>query len=535
MRKFVIMLFTVFLFVNTVLPSGIASAESKYVTVDNFADWLVPRIKDVAFDFNDSIEYLLEIGIIKEGEFKSYNSYITRGDALVLLNRADEYLFGDSLTQELVDTVIEKRISDINDIEEYKRNEVAKGYIKGFMKGYSNGPFSTDRNLQLNKKITYNGALFCANMLRDKYERAKVSPDGQLLNTIDAPKFYYKYPYTLANYPDSYYDEQYKYYGPGKYEVDKDIPIGEYAIYSVNSYDVNDPAYFEVNKKSNLAYSGKLKGAGFCPNVVNLKKGTYLYLRDAYAIAMKDADLYRGFEGVFKVGEQIKPGTYTIQRSPYYVSASYVIWSSIESFESMKSNTVQVYNFKCDGIHDTKSVTLKEGQYVQFSGCYIADLFYYGIKDKQISKDIVGIRLYNVQSAVLNNEKIIDIDMDGYYGRVTTGLSKAVPLNYAYNDYIVLVDDGEYTLELKGTDNSKKKITFVIDTKKPTIDGIINKADYYDSVNVRCSDEYGIKEIILNGKTIKNNTTVKAEGNYTLKVIDKAGNLRTLTFNIKHK
>lgn len=56
------------------------------------------------------------------------------------------------------------------------------------------------------------------------------------------------------------------------------------------------------------------------------------------------------------------------------------------------------------------------------------------MENGKITKDAVGIRLYNVQSAILNNEKIIDIDMDGYYGRVTAGLLKAVPLNYAFND-----------------------------------------------------------------------------------------------------
>ncbi len=460
--KSAILIIIIILLVNSIIPYTKALAGNQYITVDDFADWLVPRIKNVAFDFDDSIDYLLQIGIIKEGDFKSYDEFITRGDALVLLNRSDEYLFGDTVEEKLLYVVIEERISDIKEIDESKREDIAKGYIKGFMKGYSNGSYSTDRYLKLKKKITYETALSCANMLRNKYERAKVGPDGQLLNTIDSPKFAYKYPFTLASYPDSYYDNPFKYYGPGKYEVGRDIPSGEYVIYSINNNAYNDHAYFEINKKSNWVYSGILINGAACPNVVNLKKGTYLYLRDSYAVSMKNADVYRGYEGVYKVGEQIKPGTYILQRSPFHVYVTYVIWSNIDSDESIKNNTVKAYEFICDGKHDITSITLKKGQYVQFSGCYIADLYYYGISNKQIVKDTVGIYLYNIKSVKLNGDKIFDANMDSDQGRVMTGHSKNVPLNYAYNYYLVISDAGEYTLELVGTQGEKKKVTFTI-------------------------------------------------------------------------
>lgn len=215
------------------------SAAEKYITVEQFAELIVDELDITTTTTTTNSENsgyvnaLLDKGIIKEGDFTSYNKNITRGDALVVLNRADEYLYGNKLDEKLIQTVIDKRISDINKVKEEKRVDVAKAYIKGYMKGYSNGAYCTDRKLKVTSKITKAGAENIVKMLNDKKLRAKISPDGQLIRTTNLPKNYKLFPYILASYPNKYYEwklrcENPKLYGTD-YEEIKLVHLVDYA------------------------------------------------------------------------------------------------------------------------------------------------------------------------------------------------------------------------------------------------------------------------------------------------------------------
>jgi hypothetical protein len=189
-----------------------AEATEIYITVEDYSKAIAYEINITAV--NDSYaEGLKEVGIIREGEFSSYDDKITRGDAMVILSRADEYLNGTEITSELVQIAIDKRISDIGKVTEIKRVDVVKAYLKGFMKGYSNGDYCTDRELKVTKKITKEGALSCISMLKDNSKRAKISPDGQLIRTKNLPKTAKNYPYILESFPNEYYDWKLRYEG----------------------------------------------------------------------------------------------------------------------------------------------------------------------------------------------------------------------------------------------------------------------------------------------------------------------------------
>lgn len=199
-----------------VMPVKEANAATVYITVETFAKNLAKKLELKSIKGSAGSGYvnaLIDKGIIKDGDFKSYKSNLTRGDALVLLNRADEYLYGDTLEDKLVQTALEKRISDIKKVKAAKREDVAKAYLKGFMKGYSNGEYSTNRELKVNSKITKSGAISCIDMLLDKSKRAKISPDGQLIRTTKLPKYAKYYPYILASFPNEYYDWKFFYEG----------------------------------------------------------------------------------------------------------------------------------------------------------------------------------------------------------------------------------------------------------------------------------------------------------------------------------
>jgi hypothetical protein len=223
-RKKIISLFlTIVMSLTTlyIMPAHESKAADTYITLEDFAEYLSKEIDLDAADGNEESRYvnrLIEAGIVKKGEFTSYKSYLTRGDAMVLLNRADEYLYGDTLDTELVQLVIDKRISDISKVKESKKDDVAKAYLKGYVTGYSNGQYTTDRTMKVKNKITKAGVLNCLKMLKNKSLRAKISPDGQLIRTTKLPVYAKYYPYILASFPNTYYDWKFQFEGQSSYE-----------------------------------------------------------------------------------------------------------------------------------------------------------------------------------------------------------------------------------------------------------------------------------------------------------------------------
>ena len=199
----------------TLTKSVETSAATKYIKPEEFIESIVKEL-NIPVDNDSYVDAAINVGIVKEDD--NFSSDLTRADVAVLLNHADEYLYGDTLDQDLVTLALEKRISDINSIDKDKRVDVVKCYLKGFIKGYSNGDYSTDREFRGDKKISRKGALDTIKMLKDKSLRAKISPDGQLIRTTNLPKNADLFPYILASYPNKYYEWELKYQRVKVYE-----------------------------------------------------------------------------------------------------------------------------------------------------------------------------------------------------------------------------------------------------------------------------------------------------------------------------
>lgn len=221
----VIIVFTLVFSMWIIKDAKAAEASDKYIKIDEFAGEIVRFLGFTTGSSAGDISKLIELGIIKEGDFKDYNTYLTRGDALVLLSRADDYINKPEISDWLIHTVIDKRISDINDAAENKREDIAKGYIKGFMKGYFNGYYITNRNMKLKNKITRAGALNCIKMIKDTSLRAKISPDGQLIRTKNLPKNADKFDYILESFPNEFYERKFEFMFHDTYyeNLDKDM------------------------------------------------------------------------------------------------------------------------------------------------------------------------------------------------------------------------------------------------------------------------------------------------------------------------
>ena len=207
----------------------VSATTTTFITVEEFCKALAKELGLKQVEGEQSSGYvnaLIAEGIIKKGDITNYTNEIRRTDLMVLLNRADEYLYGDTIKDSLLQLTLERRISDIDKIKASKRNDVAKAYLKGYMKGYSNGAYSTNRELRGSSRVSKTVAMDCIKMLKDKTLRAKISPDGQLIRTTNLPKNANVYPYILDSYPNKYYEwmlrfETSKIYG----ENNKEIPL----------------------------------------------------------------------------------------------------------------------------------------------------------------------------------------------------------------------------------------------------------------------------------------------------------------------
>ena len=74
----------------------------------------------------------------------------------------------------------------------------------------------------------------------------------------------------------------------------------------------------------------------------------------------------------------------------------------------------------------------------------------------------------------------------------------------------------------------------VKDETNPVVKGVANGKTYKKAVTIKFSDiDSGIKSAKLNGKSIKSGKKITKSGNYTLVVIDKAGNKVTIKFKVK--
>lgn len=198
-----ILLLNSFMLQNETIQSA-----SKYITIEDFIKELIVgmELEDKTVSSNTCIERALVIGLLSVNTFSDYEDYITRTDAAVLINKADNFIYGDNLDQELLDIVLNKRISDINKVEKSKREDVASIVAKGIIKGYSNGYYIQNREFRGKNYLTKTGGNEVINLLMKPSKRAALSKDGMLIRTTNLPRNAEHYDYILACYPNEFYE-----------------------------------------------------------------------------------------------------------------------------------------------------------------------------------------------------------------------------------------------------------------------------------------------------------------------------------------
>ncbi len=197
-------------FMSTQIPVS-SNATSKYVTRSQVIKMILDELGET-YDKASSTSYIKkakEIGLITNKTFTKYENFANKTEVAMLLVRADEHLYGRTIEDELVDRIMDCRISDIAKIRKVYQPFLAKAYALGYIKGNSNGSYSTNRKFNPKYKVTVSYAKNLIHMINDKSIRHQISPDGQLVRTTNLPKMADFYPYILASYPNSYYDWQF--------------------------------------------------------------------------------------------------------------------------------------------------------------------------------------------------------------------------------------------------------------------------------------------------------------------------------------
>jgi hypothetical protein len=191
-----------------------AKAATKYITIGQFIkNLLIAMEVPVASTSIDAyIDAAIEIKIVETNQFSNYSKNITRIDAAVLLNRADEQLRGtDTVDEKKYTAVKEKRISDIKKIPESKVDAAVDTMAKGIILGKFNGFYIQNRTFNPNQSISAGEAKGAINRMVNVNKRSKISPDGQLIRTTKLPKNAGDFEYILACYPNKFYEMKYKY------------------------------------------------------------------------------------------------------------------------------------------------------------------------------------------------------------------------------------------------------------------------------------------------------------------------------------
>lgn len=165
----------------------------------------------------------------------------------------------------------------------------------------------------------------------------------------------------------------------------------------------------------------------------------------------------------------------------------------------------------------------------------------YDIKKMQKSK---VQRAYALNASALSKSNTVTIkgvkNKKAYKKQVTVKVSsKGVITSFTVNGKAQQTNsysakkDGRYKVVVKTASGQKKTLTFYVDGTKPTTN-IKNKKTYNKPVKITFKDKTsGIKSATLNGKKIKSGKKVSKNGSYTLKITDKAGNVRTVKFTIQ--
>ncbi len=214
--------------------------------------------------------------------------------------------------------------------------------------------------------------------------------------------------------------------------------------------------------------------------------------------------------------------------------------NKVDSVDMKKYNTIGEY-YKAMGLIAQVSVTLP-GAVSESNGTIEGNTVTWSIENMPDDGKLIAVSGNNpVISSDYVPPVIRGVKNNGLYKKsVTVTASDNVSLTSlrlngkGYNTYTYKIEKtGSYTLTAKDANHNQTTVKFKIDKVKPTIKGAVSGKTYRKAVKLRFSDRNGIKSAKVNGKSVsRNKVTLKKRRAYSVKVTDKAGNVRCIKFRI---
>ena len=153
------------------------------------------------------LEKAKEIGLYKTKEINEKNKKITKAEASILVNRADEYLYHDTykIAKDFLKKVQYTAVPDIGTLGETRRISCSNAFAKGIIPTEVPKLFSNTSKFHPGYVVTKDEANVIISRTVDPTKRFKVTPEGAMCkenNTIERQD---KFVSVLASVPDDFY------------------------------------------------------------------------------------------------------------------------------------------------------------------------------------------------------------------------------------------------------------------------------------------------------------------------------------------
>lgn len=305
------------------------------------------------------------------------------------------------------------------------------------------------------------------------------------------------------------------------YKVKEDSNQGLVNFNIIKLVDLYNNEILSIDKTTDNSYviidtvaptiEGAIEGGSYKPGII--------ITSDEGTITLNDSDFISGSkiekDGKYNVVATDKAGNHSILS--FEVDGTAPIITDVEDNTYYNKPVNPKFN---EGIGLLNGKPFKSGNEVSEEGTY--NLV---VTDKAGNVSTVSFAIDKTPPVIKNVIEAGEYNKDVY---PTFNEGTATLDGNSYNSGDVVSNEGKHTIVVTDKSGNKSEVNFVIDKTAPVIKGAEEAKNY----NTDRKIEFNEGVATINGKEFNNGTVIKDEGEYKVTVVDKAGNISTLSFII---